>query len=426
MAVTHEQVLSANGNAWRRDDDTLPEGISARTDWREQMPALVWTTDKDLRITSVQGAGLDGAGLKPAAGMSLPDLFREEERRLAQGPAEEGKSVRQSGTDLKSILQQSGPDWQTAPQRGALAIHCRALSGRSGTFDFSRNDRAYFGRVEPLYNSWGQLSGTITVVLDISERVALESNRRQREAKTLEAHKNQSLTVLASGVAHNFNNLLTAILGYTSLALMKVSPSSPLSDILREVESAAQCAADLSGQMLVYAQRQKLHDDIININELIEQESALSQADLGTDVILSHDLGRVPLVTGDEEQLKRVFHSLLINAVEAVGAEMGTIAWKTRTVYADGAFLAENFPGEALSPGCYVLVQIADSGAGMDAETRARIFEPFFSTKFTGRGMGLAAALGIVHGHQGTIGVTSEPGAGTTVRVLLPALPPNS
>jgi two-component system, cell cycle sensor histidine kinase and response regulator CckA len=219
-----------------------------------------------------------------------------------------------------------------------------------------------------------------------------EVRRRELELELAEARRAESLAVLAGGIAHDFNNHLQAVRGYAALALRRVEADSPVRGYLEALEGAAQAATDLSLKMLQYSGRHGLELQPIDLSRLAEDVVR------GREVELRLAEG-LPPVRGDLEQLKLVPLQLVDNAVEAAGTAVVT------TGIDDG----------------YVYLDVFDDGDGMDAETKGRMFEPFFTTKFPGRGLGLAAVDGIVRGHGGRIEVETAPGAGTRVRVLLPA-----
>jgi signal transduction histidine kinase len=363
-----------------------PPAESGQGQIMEQLPALVWITDAELRFTSVHGAGLLHLAMPgEVAGMRLGKCF-------ANDPA-------------------------------VLAAHETALSGQAMTFEFSRNERVFFGQAEPLFDAQGSLAGTVAVVLDISDRLGEEEARRQQARRDFEAHKARSLSTLAGGVAHNLNDLLTAIMGYTAVALLKLPTHSPARAIFLEVEDAAQEAVELANELLIFAREPLMQGEAIDINQLIENMREATRSEIPGHVLVNLDLaGSLPAVNGTATQLGRLVSSLMYNAAEAIGAEEGKITVKTQPVQVDAAFLAQHFPGEELPEGSYILLQVSDTGCGMGEEVRQRAFEPFFSTKVHGRGLGLAVSQGIAHGHEGAIAATSCLGEGTTISVLLPCL----
>ena len=259
--------------------------------------------------------------------------------------------------------------------------------------------------------------------LAISNAQAL-ADLRQSEEQMRNAQKLESLGVLAGGIAHDFNNLLVGVLGNASLALSELPPDAPARQFVKDVETSAQRAAELTRQMLAYSGRGKLVVEPLNLSEVVQEMTQLLGRVISKRARLSlHLRDDVPRIVADGTQLRQVVMNLITNASDALGGEPGLVSVRTGTVHADARMLAGTYLNEELPAGEYVYLEVTDSGVGMDAATRARIFEPFFTTKFTGRGLGLAAVLGIVRGHKGAIDVTSDPGCGTTFRVLFPLSP---
>jgi two-component system, cell cycle sensor histidine kinase and response regulator CckA len=261
--------------------------------------------------------------------------------------------------------------------------------------------------------------------IDIRDRLREEAERERLAARVQHQQKLESLGVLAGGIAHDFNNLLVGILGNVGLAVADLPPASPVHETLRDIEVAAQRAADLTRQMLAYSGRGRFVVERVDLSALVEETTRLLGVAIGRSATLRLDLpsGLAP-VEVDVNQMRQIVMNLVTNASDALDDEPGVIAVRTSSVVVEGG-AEECDPGDWCTdqpaPGHYVAVEVADTGAGMDADTRARMFDPFFSTKFTGRGLGLAAVLGIVRGHGGAIAVATAPGGGTTVRVLLPA-----
>jgi two-component system, cell cycle sensor histidine kinase and response regulator CckA len=266
--------------------------------------------------------------------------------------------------------------------------------------------------------------------IDIRDRLRDEAERERLAARVQHQQKLESLGVLAGGIAHDFNNLLVGILGNVGLAVADLPPGSPVHETLRDIEVAAQRAADLTRQMLAYSGRGRFAVERVDLSALVEETTRLLGVAIARSATLRLDLpaGLAP-VEVDVNQVRQIVMNLVTNASDALDDEPGVISVRTCAVDVDGGVTGPAGPGVAGSewctdqpePGRFVAVEVADTGVGMDDDTRARMFDPFFSTKFTGRGLGLAAVLGIVRGHGGAIAVTSAPGAGTTVRVLLPA-----
>lgn len=252
----------------------------------------------------------------------------------------------------------------------------------------------------------------------------LEASYRSLEEaqeRIVRVEKLKSLGVLAGGIAHDFNNLLTSILGNADMALRNLGSDSPAERRIEEVKNAALLAADLCSQLLAYSGKGHTVVDTIDLSGLVRRVAELMKVSVPRSVTIDYDLADgLPGVEADATQLRQVFLNLLTNAVEACGARYGRVAVRTGIMDCDADFLAGAHVAENAAPGPRVFLEVADTGVGMSEEAKARLFEPFYTTKFTGRGLGLSAVLGIVRGHGGTIRVESEPGAGTRITVLFP------
>lgn len=267
----------------------------------------------------------------------------------------------------------------------------------------------------PLFHADGRRRGIVVVGRDITEQKQAEELLRQ-------AQKMESLGVLAGGVAHDFNNLLVAMLGQTSLALAKMRTESPARPHVEKAVNAAKRAADLTQKMLAYSGKGHFEVRPLNLNLLIEENLHLFEASIPKNVSLHSELAdNLPLVDADAGQMQQVVMNLIINGAEAIEDRPGRLLVVTgveEVAQANGRF--QKFTAAELAPGHYVTLEVHDNGLGMDAETVTKIFDPFFSTKQTGHGLGLAAVSGIVRGHNGGIRVYSEVGQGTTFKLLFP------
>jgi PAS domain S-box-containing protein len=258
--------------------------------------------------------------------------------------------------------------------------------------------------------------GVAAFLRDTSERRRAEAARLEMERAWQETQRLESLGVLASGIAHDFNNLLAVVLGHAELLLAELDEDSPHRDSLQQIIKAARRGSSLTQQILAYADQGRLANEPLDLNALIRDLAELVARTLPGSALVSYQLAEgLPLVGGDAVQLQQLLMNLLTNAAEAIGEGEGQICVATELTS-----IAED--ESELRAGRYVRLQIADTGPGMDEATLRRIFQPFFTTRFLGRGLGLAVAQGIVRGHRGGIQVSSEPGAGTTVRILLPVL----
>ena len=281
--------------------------------------------------------------------------------------------------------------------------------------------RWIFSRGDVRRGPRGEITGLLGAALDITARKAAEEERALMERKLLETQKLESLGVLAGGIAHDFNNLLAGILGNASLAKLDIPPASPLQHYLNQIELASQRAADLCKQMLAYSGKGHFVVQRVDLSALVEDTVPLLHVSIQKGTDLKFNLSRdLPAVSGDVTQLRQILMNLVINGADAIGEQGGVIEVTTGVMHADRAYLGATYLAPALPEGDFVFLEIRDTGCGMDAETRDRIFDPFFTTKFTGRGLGLAAVLGIVRGHSGALKIESEPGRGTTFRLLLP------
>ncbi|WP_309672353.1 response regulator [Gemmatimonas sp.] len=257
---------------------------------------------------------------------------------------------------------------------------------------------------------------------EMGRRQAAEEERRKLEAQMLQTQKLESLGVLAGGIAHDFNNLLTGIIGFSDLARLELPHESSTRSYLDEAVNGARRAAELTQQMLAYSGKGKFVVGPVRITGLVEEITRLLEVSISKKCVLRYDLMvDQPPCLADATQLRQVIMNLIINASEAIGDRSGVISLTTGAMWCERDYLAETYLDEGLREGLYLTLEVADTGAGMSPEVRARIFDPFYTTKFTGRGLGLAAVLGIVRGHGGAIRVYSEAGRGTTFKILLPA-----
>jgi len=262
-----------------------------------------------------------------------------------------------------------------------------------------------------------------TIIRDISRQKKAEVDRMETERRMLQAQKLESLGVLAGGIAHDFNNLLTAMLGNASLARLDLPENSPAHSSLEQIELAAVRAAELCKQMLAYSGRSQLAAARVDLSSLVEDTTQLLQVSISKKCVLKLELHRpLPGILADSTQIRQIVMNLVINASDAIGERSGLIRVCTGLMRADRQYLEETFLSPDLTAGDYVFLEVNDNGCGMAPEVKARIFEPFYSTKFTGHGLGLAAVLGIVRAHHGAVKVYSEPGRGTTFKLLFPAV----
>lgn len=275
----------------------------------------------------------------------------------------------------------------------------------------------------PFSVSGSDQPAVLGVALDITDRLHAEEERRKLEARIQQARKQESLAALASGIAHDFHELVTSILDNAALARAMRSPEGR--ELLGNIERAARRAADLTNQMFVYAGEVRFEVCALFLNRLVEDMAHVLEAIVSSKAELHYNLSAESLpILGDPGRLRQVVMNLVTNASEALGEQAGSITVSTGVVDANRKYLDSAYIDDDLAEGRYAFIEVTDSGHGMDATEQAKMFDPVFSQKFAEGGLGLAAVLGVVRGHKGTIKVDSAPGRGTTIRVLFPTPPP--
>ena len=264
----------------------------------------------------------------------------------------------------------------------------------------------------PVLNDNGEVDGAIAVIVDISDRKSLES-------QLLQAQKMESIGRLAGGVAHDFNNMLSVILGQTELALNRLEPTHPVCVGLQHIREAARRSATLTQQLLTFARKQTVAPRLLDLNETMEEMLKMLQPLIGENIELvwlpGKNLGQVEI---DPSQIDQILVNLCINARDSIEST-GRITIETDTATFDSDTFTQH--GD-FAKGEYVLLAVSDDGCGMDDKTISCLFEPFFTTKKIGKGTGLGLAMvyGIVKQNNGFINVYSEPGKGTTFKIYLP------
>jgi PAS domain S-box-containing protein len=323
----------------------------------------------------------------------------------------------------------------------------RALAGESFVlveeYGDERINRRYYEDVySPIRDRDGQVIGLTLYLTDITEQrnVALELERYrehleelvERRTQELEAahrqllhaQKLESLGVLAGGIAHDFNNLLAVVLGSVDLAFKRHDSTAGMIEQLHHIRAAVVQASALTDQLLAYSGRGKATIQAIDLSELVNEMIDLLGIALPKSVELESDLLRsLPAVEADAAQLRQVVMNFVTNAAEAITKPNGTIIVRTYMRHADRALLDRAHLGEALAAGPYVCLEVEDDGCGMSEEIQRKMFDPFFSSKFTGRGLGLAAVLGIARSHRAAIVVDSRLEHGTRMHLMIPVSP---
>ena len=263
--------------------------------------------------------------------------------------------------------------------------------------------------------------GVEAILVDVTEQRGEEVRRQSLETRLRAAERVESLALMAGGVAHDFSNLLTAIIANAEMLRLLVREDAAQTATVEDVLGAANTAAELVEQLLTYAGGGAVHMEPVELGELASETLRLLRRRVpeGVELRLLSEPD-VPPARGDRAQLRQIVLNLVLNASEAIEGPTGHIEIRVRRMRVDRAFLDASLHDPEVTPGEYVLLEVSDTGVGMDAATRARIFDPFFSRRRSGRGLGLASVLGIVRRHRGAIAVESEPGNGSLFRVALP------
>lgn len=297
------------------------------------------------------------------------------------------------------------------PWRGKL--HLRRKQG---------NEISTMSSFSPVFNSGnGRISQCILIQRDVEEEeiVRARMDRLQRA---------EALSVMAGGIAHDFNNLLTSIMGSATLIDMSAAGNDEVSRHCLQINEASQRAASLCEQMLAYSGQGKYHTKNLNLIELLKEMrsslNAMTHAKLDGHAKLLFSAGdSLPAIKADESQLRQVITNLVINAGEALdGREEGLIRLKLSPAELSREALEKMYVSDKTTEGCFVCLEVSDNGEGMDKSTLKRVFDPFFSTRFLGRGLGLPAVLGVVYGHNGALSVESHVGKGTVIKVYFPCV----
>jgi PAS domain S-box-containing protein len=279
-----------------------------------------------------------------------------------------------------------------------------------GTFDVSTT---------PLRDAEGQLIGYVYVASDITTQKLAAQEHEKMESLLHQAQKMEAVGKLAGGVAHDFNNMLTVINGYSEVLLLDMPQSDPNYYCIQEINKAGERSANLTRQLLAFARKQTITPEVLNLNDIIASMLKLLQRLIGENIKPvwkpADNLWKVKM---DPSQIDQILANLLVNARDAI-AGVGEVTITTGNEYVDEAFCRTH---QDSSPGKYVLLSVSDNGCGMDGKTLTQIFEPFFTTKKEGEGtgLGLATVFGIVKQNGGFINVYSEPGKGTTFKIYLP------
>jgi len=319
------------------------------------------------------------------------------------------------------------PDLRPSPQAAMGYIKACIEKGVEVCFEWmhkTRSGKLVSCEVTLVRLRHGERFLVVGAIKDLTETKRREADRLEFETNLQHAQKLESLGVMAGGIAHDFNNLLVSILGNTDLALLDLDSDHPAFERVQRIQRASIQATELTNQLLAYTGRSPITVKRIDVNAIVRELTELMDVAVSkrANVELRDTRERLT-IQAEPTQLKQVIMNLITNAAEAIPADSDSgrivITTGSRTMV-QGDTTNPHLGAAQLTAGDYAFVQVSDTGAGMDRETLERIFEPFFTTKVDGRGLGLAAVLGIIRGHGGDIEVKSVEGRGTTVTVFLP------
>lgn len=327
----------------------------------------------------------------------------------------------------------AGGQWRSRVHPDDHRILHEVNRGRSGSLDaFDYAYRIEVGdttrwlrvRTEPLLGADGEFAGHVGSVQDTTDERKAAAERAVLEEQLQQARRLESIGLLAGGIAHDFNNLLVGILGNASYAREFADAGPDVSAALEDIERAAQRAAELTKQLLKYAGRAPVEQQPVDVGALTRELPALLGARVPPQVECRVSAPEGMFVMGDRTELQQVVMNFMTNAVDAIAPDTtGTVSVRVTVEPLSAVQLSAHLLGAGREPGEYVVVTVADTGRGMPPEVLSRMFDPFFTTKGTGRGLGLAAALGLVSSHHGALSATSQVGVGTEMRLVLPFAP---
>lgn len=344
-----------------------------------QMPAIYWVVDRDLRLLRTGGA--------------VQLLLGYEQNRYI------GRTLHEAIAD--------------SPSTGnTISNHERGCAGETVAYEAEYRGKMLATVIGPYRSAGGEIIGAVGTCLDVTSWRALER-------RMVDAQRAESLGVLAGGLAHDFNNLLVAVLGNADLALREIEDGKSGHAAITNIQTAGARAADLVEQLLAYAGRGGAGTKRIEPSLIVDELVRINAPSIPADIAIEIDIPSRIAVRGDPAQFRQVLLNLLNNARDALIGRGGRITVRAAAEHRTGEPHAHDILSAAA--GSYVVIDVEDDGPGMDAETRRHVFEPFYTTKQRGHGLGLAAVLGIVRAHGGGIRVITSPGAGAKFQVLWPA-----
>ncbi len=356
----------------------------------DNLPMMAWLKDTESRLEMINQPYAEACGhaIDECIGKTDLDLFPEE---MAKGFIADDREVCTSGRKKQAEEKISSPD--------GIKWHLTYKT--------------------PIYDEQGMVIGTAGIAQDITENKLAEEERERLQMQLAQAQKMEAIGQLAGGVAHDFNNMLGVIIGYSELILEEMDPSQPFRADLEEIQKAARRSADLTRQLLTFARKQTVALRVLDLNQTVEGMLSMLRRLIGENINLLWMPGNgLWPIKMDPSQIDQILANLCVNARDAIaGVGRITVATENTALTEEYCVLhAGSLPGE------YVRIAVGDTGVGMDKEMLAHIFEPFFTTKGVGEGtgLGLATVYGAVKQNNGFINAYSQPGQGTTFTIYIP------
>jgi two-component system cell cycle sensor histidine kinase/response regulator CckA len=314
------------------------------------------------------------------------------------------------------------------PEDRYIRLHSALIAAVDGEVSVEKRYIASDGREIPMLvkgtlirDASDEPHEILVIFVDLTAQREAEAQRLAVERAMQETQRLESMGALAGGLAHDFNNLLSSILGNTNLALLDTPAHAPARAYLEQVEIAAQRAAEITRQILAYTGRGQVAREVIDVRHLLNDLKTLLDTAAPATITINYQLEPGPLpVCFDRTQLRQVIVALIHNAVDAINDDVGQITVTIGERLFDADHLPRDTVGADLRAGRYAVIEVRDTGCGIDEDARDLLFVPFFTTKKERRGLGLAATLGIVRSHGGAIQVESAPGQGSVFRVFIP------
>ena len=439
-----QSVLLVHPPRWREEATRIVAEMLAGT--RKTCPVPLMTKNGEQIAVETQIAKGLWEGEPAIFGVSkdITDLKRSEEkfsRTFHSNPApmaiatlDEGRFVEVNEAFLKTlgfsreaVIGRTSSDLKLFVRHQDRAEMLRQLMAQGRLHDFEANVRAADGSIRTGAFSADEIHvdgvpHLLTVMLDITKRKQAEKARLELERQVQQAQKRESLGTMAGGIAHHFNNQLMVVLGNLELARLDPGATAGNAALLEKAEQGASRAAELSRLMLTYVGQGSSCSQPLDLSRHIHRLLPMVEAGVPKNVRIETDLPEgLPRVEIDPADLSQVVLNLVTNGWEAVGSRQGMVRISVAAAHGSKAPADINHTGVPLDDRPYLCIEISDDGEGMSPETLSRLFDPFYTTKFTGRGLGLAVILGIVRSYQGAIFVAGGPDRGTSVRVWFPA-----